>query len=234
MPTHKTSAGLSVESAVLRVGGIEPESVVDGPGFRYVVFVQGCDFRCPGCHNPQLQSAEGGRLASVGELLGEIRENPLLDGITLSGGDPFTQAEACAVLAEEVRALGLSVMTFTGYLWEDLCAAAGLAGGGNGFTRAGWRRLIEATDILVEGPFIQALRDIGLRFRGSSNQRLIDVRRSLAGGRPVLLPEVTELLPGAVGVPPASIPPAGVLTGAVPPEAAGVDFGVDQRAANML
>ncbi|MDR2133767.1 MAG: radical SAM protein [Treponema sp.] len=179
----------SAEDAVLRIGGTEPESIVDGPGFRYVVFVQGCDFRCPGCHNRRLQSFEGGRPAAVRELLGEIRENPLLDGITLSGGDPFTQAEACAVLAEEVRALGLSVVTFTGYLWEDLCAAAGFGGGaaGGGSAAAGWRRLVEATDILVDGPFIQALRNIDLRFRGSSNQRLVDVRRSLAGGKAVTL-----------------------------------------------
>jgi anaerobic ribonucleoside-triphosphate reductase activating protein len=194
------AGGVPAESAVLRVGGTEPESVVDGPGFRYVVFVQGCDFRCPGCHNQRLQTVGGGRPVTVGELLGEITENPLLDGITLSGGDPFTQAEACAILAEEVRALGLSVMTFTGYLWEELRAAAGLAGGGNGFVRAGWRRLIEATDILVEGPFIQALRDIDLRFRGSSNQRLIDVRRSLAGGKTVTLPEITGLPPEVTDV----------------------------------
>jgi anaerobic ribonucleoside-triphosphate reductase activating protein len=182
------------EDTVLRIGGIEPESIVDGPGFRYVVFVQGCNFCCPGCHNRQLRSFEGGRSARVGELLCEIKENPLLDGITLSGGDPFTQAEACAVLAEEARALGLSVMTFTGCLWEDLCAAAGLgrgaAGLDAGLVQAAWRRLIEATVILVDGPFIQSLRNIDLRFRGSSNQRLIDVRRSLAGGRAVTLPEV--------------------------------------------
>ncbi|MDR1587892.1 MAG: radical SAM protein [Treponema sp.] len=188
-------------AGVLRVGGTEPESVVDGPGFRYVVFVQGCDFRCPGCHNRRLQSFEGGRPVTIEELLGEIRENPLLDGITLSGGDPFTQAEPCAILAEEVRALGLSVMTFTGYLWEDLYEAAGFGGGAGafdggafgleaGFGRTGWRRLIEATDILADGPFIQALRNIDLRFRGSSNQRLIDVRKSLVRGKAVTLPEI--------------------------------------------
>jgi anaerobic ribonucleoside-triphosphate reductase activating protein len=148
---------------------------VDGPGFRYVVFVQGCSLSCPGCHNPQLQPFEGGRQASVAELMASIRANPLLDGLTLSGGEPFAQAEACAVLAERVRALGLSVMTYTGGRWEDLLAQEKA------------RRLIEATDILVDGPFVQNLRNIDLRFRGSSNQRLINVRRSLAAGRPVLL-----------------------------------------------
>jgi anaerobic ribonucleoside-triphosphate reductase activating protein len=151
---------------------------VDGPGFRYTVFVQGCDFRCPGCHNAQLQTFSGGREMTIDEVLRDIQANPLLDGLTLSGGDPFTQAAACAALAEQVRACGLSVITFTGYLWEDLFAA----------NREDWFRLIEASDIIVDGPFIQALRDMDLRFRGSANQRLIDVRRSLAAGRTIALP----------------------------------------------
>jgi anaerobic ribonucleoside-triphosphate reductase activating protein len=173
------SATEAAGEEVLNIGGIEPESIVDGPGFRYTVFVQGCDFRCPGCHNPRLQSFTGGRRLAVAEIIAEIRANPLLSGITLSGGDPFTQAGPCAALAEKVRTLGLSVMTYTGYRWEDLLA--------NG--RAGWRRLIEATDILVDGPFILAKKNIDLRFRGSANQRLIDVPRSLAAGRVVLLPD---------------------------------------------
>jgi anaerobic ribonucleoside-triphosphate reductase activating protein len=165
--------------AVLTIGGIEPESIVDGPGFRYTVFVQGCDFRCPGCHNPQLQSFDGGRQVSVAEITAAIRANPLLSGLTLSGGDPFTQAVPCAALAEQVRALGLSVMIYTGYLWEDLLAT----------DRPGWRRLIEAADILVDGPFIRAQKNIELRFRGSANQRLINVPQSLTAGRVILLPE---------------------------------------------
>jgi anaerobic ribonucleoside-triphosphate reductase activating protein len=159
----------------LRIGGIEPESIVDGPGFRYTIFVQGCNFRCPGCHNQGLQAFEGGRETPVSELLRDIAANPLLDGLTLSGGDPFTQAAACAVLAEKVRGLGLSVITFTGYLWEDLLASG----------RQDWLRLVKASDIIVDGPFIMALRDPDLYFRGSANQRLIDVRRSLAAGRAV-------------------------------------------------
>lgn len=163
---------------ILNIGGIEPESIVDGPGFRYTVFVQGCHSRCPGCHNPQLQDFSGGRKTPIGELLHDIKANPLLDGLTLSGGDPFTQAASCAALAESVRALGLSVITFTGYLWEDLLDAG----------REDWLRLIEASDIIVDGPFIMALRDIDLHFRGSANQRLIDVRRSLAAGRSMIFP----------------------------------------------
>ena len=164
---------------LIRVGGIEPESIVDGPGFRYTVFVQGCDFCCPGCHNPQLQTGTGGTEMSINDMLCAIQANPLLDGLTLSGGDPFTQAASCATLAEAVRGLGLSVVTFTGYLWENLLAPG----------REDWLRLIKASDIIVDGPFVMALRDIDLRFRGSANQRLIDVRRSLAAGRVIPAPE---------------------------------------------
>jgi anaerobic ribonucleoside-triphosphate reductase activating protein len=163
----------------LGIGGIEGESIVDGPGFRYTVFVQGCGLRCPGCHNPRLQSFAGGRRVSVAEITAAIQANPLLSGLTLSGGDPFTQAAPCAALAEQIRGLGLSVMTYTGYLWEDLLAANNPA----------WRRLIEATDILVDGPFIRALKNIELRFRGSANQRLIDAPRSLAAGELILWKE---------------------------------------------
>ena len=166
-------------SKTLVIGGIESESIVDGPGFRYTVFVQGCDFSCPGCHNSHLQTRAGGRRVTVGEILDAIRGNPILDGLTLSGGDPFVQAGACAALAEEVQGLGLSVFTYTGYTFEALWPAGNRA----------WRRLIKATAVLVDGPFVRELRNIDLRFRGSSNQRLIDVRRTLAAGKIGVLPE---------------------------------------------
>ena len=175
-PPHNAITRFGTETLV--VGGIEPESIVDGPGFRYTVFVQGCNFRCPGCHNPQLQTCSGGRRIAVGEILDAIRENPLLDGLTLSGGDPFVQAAACAVLAEEVRGLGLSVFAYTGYTFEALWQAEDPA----------WRRLLMAVDVLVDGPFVRELRDIDLRFRGSSNQRLIDLRRTFAAGKIIVLP----------------------------------------------
>ncbi len=159
----------------LSIGGIESESIVDGPGFRYVVFVQGCCFSCPGCHNPQLQPFEGGKESSPEEIIKSIQENPLLSGLTLSGGEPFTQAAACANLAREVHALGLTVITYTGYTWEELTASS----------RNDWAALIRETDILVDGPFIQELKNIDLTFRGSSNQRLIDVKKSLAAGTAV-------------------------------------------------
>jgi anaerobic ribonucleoside-triphosphate reductase activating protein len=143
------------------------------------VFVQGCNFRCPGCHNAYLQPFEGGRSITVDEILDAIGDNPLLDGITLSGGDPFTQAASSATLAEEVHAMGLSVVTYTGYTFEALWLA----------NKPDWRRLIMATDVLVDGPFIRDRRNIDLRFRGSSNQRLIDVRRTFAAGKVIVLAE---------------------------------------------
>ncbi|MFP3040928.1 radical SAM protein [Treponema primitia] len=178
-PRNEVLDQIAVREETLTIGGMETESIVDGPGFRYTVFVQGCNFRCPGCHNAYLQTFAGGCSITVGEILDAVRDNPLLDGLTLSGGDPFTQARVCAVLAEEVHALGLSVMTYTGYTFEDLWFA----------DNPDWRRLIMTTDILVDGPFIREQRNIDLRFRGSSNQRLIDVRRTFAAGKIIVLGE---------------------------------------------
>ena len=148
----------------MRVSGIVEESIVDGPGLRYVVFTQGCPHHCKGCHNPQTHSFEGGFLLSAEAALDQLQENPLLSGITLSGGEPFEQAEALCALAEGARALGKNVMTYTGYVFEELLAR-----------RDAWTdRLLELTDMLVDGPYKEELRDLELQFRGSSNQRLLD------------------------------------------------------------
>ena len=97
-------------ASTIDVCGIEPESIVDGPGFRYVVFVQGCPHHCPGCHNPQSHAFGVGTKRTVDELLEEMRENPLLSGVTLSGGEPFCQAEALCELAFRVREMGKTVV----------------------------------------------------------------------------------------------------------------------------
>jgi anaerobic ribonucleoside-triphosphate reductase activating protein len=178
-PTRYVGRSETWASETLVIGGIVPESIVDGPGFRYTVFVQGCTFSCPDCHNVQLQTFWGGRVITTGEILGAIRGNPLLDGLTLSGGDPFVQAASCAALAEKVRGLGLSVFTYTGHTFEALLRADNPA----------WHRLVMSTDVLVDGPFVREQRNIDLRFRGSTNQRLIDVRRTFAAGKIVVLPE---------------------------------------------
>jgi len=164
------------DEQTLRIAGRLRESIVDGPGIRYVVFTQGCPHRCPGCHNPHTWPMEGGEETTVSSLLAEIRLDPLLQGVTLSGGEPFLQAGALAELAEAVRFEGLDVWTYTGYTWEELMENENPA----------WKLLLEQSDVLVDGRYEQLLRSYGARFRGSSNQRLIDVRNSLILGSAVL------------------------------------------------
>lgn len=169
----------SLRSSVVCLSGIVPESFSDGPGIRFVVFAQGCRHNCPGCHNPQTHPFEGGILTEVDEILERMRRNPLLDGLTLSGGDPFEQADAFAELAEKAKRAGLHVMTYTGYRYEELLSER----------NPEWMRLLEATDVLVDGRFESALKNDLLPFRGSSNQRMIDIPRSLREGRVLIIPD---------------------------------------------
>ncbi len=152
----------------LRVNGTIAESVVDGPGIRYVIFVQGCPHHCEGCHNPQTHDFEGGSWVDTETLLREIGQDPLLRGVTFSGGEPFCQAGALARLAKQIHARGLDVMTYTGFTYEALWEKAR--------TEPDILALLQATDTLVDGPFILAQRDLTLRFRGSANQRLLKLR----------------------------------------------------------
>ena len=155
-------------ASAIDVCGIEPESIVDGPGFRYVVFVQGCPHHCPGCHNPQSHAFGCGTKRTVDELIEEMRENPLLSGVTLSGGEPFCQAEALCELAQRVREMGKTVFAYSGYTLEQLLE--------KGKAEPAVRRLLSLTDTLVDGPYIEAQRDLELQFRGSRNQRVIDLK----------------------------------------------------------
>ncbi len=165
-------------AAVIKVAGIVKESVVDGPGLRFVIFAQGCPHRCPGCQNPQTWDPAGGTEMTVDELLEQIKANPLLKGVTLSGGEPFLQAGPLALLAGAVRERGMDVVTYTGYTWEKLLELAK--------TDLEIRRLVEESNYLVDGPYVAAQRDLALPFRGSRNQRIIDVQASLAAGEAVL------------------------------------------------
>lgn len=150
---------------MLRVAGIVNESVTDGPGLRFVIFTQGCPRCCVGCHNHETQSFAGGADAAVDELLEKIFAIQLIDGITLTGGEPFAQARACAVLARAVRARGMSVVTYSGYYLAELEELA---------TRdVGVRELLDTTDILIDGPFEVEKRDLDLPFRGSTNQNIL-------------------------------------------------------------
>lgn len=160
----------------IRIFGTAEDSIVDGPGIRFAVFTQGCPHHCPGCHNPESHPFDGGRLADTQEIIAQMTGNPLLDGLTLSGGDPMCQPEPCLELAQAARAAGLNVWCYTGYTWESLLQE-------NNPARMA---LLAAVDVLVDGPFVLAQRSLELKFCGSRNQRLIDVRMSLAAGEPVI------------------------------------------------
>ncbi|EPR12844.1 ribonucleoside-triphosphate reductase activating protein [Ruminiclostridium papyrosolvens C7] len=158
----------------IRISGIINESIVDGPGIRMVIFAQGCRHNCKGCHNSHTHSFDGGELIEIEGIVEKIRKNPLLDGVTFSGGEPFEQADTFADLAKEIKELGLNVMVYSGYTFEQLIE--------NSKERKGWMELLNNTKILVDGPFIQEQRDLLLKFRGSANQRIIDIEKSLASG----------------------------------------------------
>ena len=160
----------------LRIAGTVNDSIVDGPGIRFSVFVQGCPHDCPGCHNPQTHDFAGGEMTDTDALLEKIKGNPLLDGVTFSGGEPFCQAKALASLGRQVRGLGLNVVTYTGYTFEQLYENR---------DKNGWGELLEVTDILIDGPFVQALRDWEIKFRGSSNQLFLDCQPRRREGRAI-------------------------------------------------
>ena len=160
----------------IRISGVINDSIVDGPGLRYTIFTQGCPHMCEGCHNPESQDFNSGQVIDTEYLLNEIKSNPLLNGVTLSGGEPFSQPEACSVIAKSVNELGLSVWTYTGYTIEELL-------------KENYRERIELlkyTDVLIDGQFVLSKRSLELDFCGSTNQRLIDVKKTMSTGNIVL------------------------------------------------
>ncbi len=161
----------------MRIAGTVQDSIVDGPGFRFVLFTQGCPHHCVGCQNPQTHDPAGGTELSVEEVVQQLLSNPLTDGITFSGGEPFEQAADCAAVAREARKQGLNVWTYTGYTFEQLADRTK--------TEAGTEELLNLTDVLVDGRFVLAQKSFDVPWRGSRNQRLIDVPKSLAAGMAV-------------------------------------------------
>lgn len=159
----------------MRIANAINDSIVDGPGLRYTIFTQGCPHGCPRCHNPATHDPQGGEERSVAALALGL-ENPLLAGLTLSGGEPFAQAEDCAALARLAHSRGLNVWTYTGYVYETLAAAENPA----------WDALLSQTDVLVDGPFLWAQQSYGALFRGSTNQRLIDLVATRRSGEVTL------------------------------------------------
>ncbi len=163
----------------IRIAGTVSESIVDGTGFRYTIFTQGCPHGCAGCHNPQTHDFGGGRLVDTDELLKECLEDPLNKGVTFSGGEPFCQPEPLYELGSRFKKLGMSLWCYSGWTFEELIRKAER----EEFTK----KLLSILDVLVDGRFIEERRSLALQFRGSDNQRLIDVPKSLAEGKAVIV-----------------------------------------------
>lgn len=159
---------------MLELAGIVTDSIVDGPGIRTCVFCQGCPHHCEGCHNPETWDFSCGTPMEEERILEIVRSNPLCRGVTFSGGEPFAQAEGFAKLASLLKNAGYEVASYTGYTFEQLLAGT-----------PAQRELLDAIDVLIDGPFVLAERSLQLPFRGSRNQRILDVPKSLAAGEPV-------------------------------------------------
>lgn len=157
--------GLDKMDELIRIAGIVDESIVDGPGIRLVVFTQGCSHNCKGCHNPHTHSYTGGTLVKIRDIIDKMKKNPLLDGLTISGGEPFDQAKASGILAYCAKRLGYDVRTYTGYMYEELLERSK--------KDLACKTLLENTDVLVDGEFDESKKDVNLRFKGSTNQREI-------------------------------------------------------------
>ncbi|MCL2214538.1 MAG: anaerobic ribonucleoside-triphosphate reductase activating protein [Treponema sp.] len=159
----------------MRLSGITPESIVDGPGLRYVIFTQGCPHCCTACHNPESWDFNAGKEFSVKEIIRLIKKQKKpIQGITFSGGEPFTQAGELAVIAQEAHQIGWDVVTYTGYTYEQLLEL--------GKNDKDINNLFAASDILIDGKYIDKLKTINLPFRGSINQRMINMAETLKIG----------------------------------------------------
>ena len=160
----------------LRVAGIVKESVVDGPGFRYVIFVQGCTHGCRGCHNPDTHALDGGYAVDTDSLVGDIKQSRCIDGVTFSGGEPFLQAEAFIHIAEKLKELNINIVCYTGFTFEEWIQSR----------NESHMKLLRLTDMLIDGPYVEELKDLGLTYRGSKNQRVIDVKSSIEAQKVIL------------------------------------------------
>lgn len=161
----------------MRIAGIVRESIVDGPGIRFVVFCQGCPHHCEECHNPVTHDFDGGYDCGIDRILQAIDENPLLSGVTFSGGEPVCQSAGFLTLALEIKKRNLNIILYSGYTFEELQKMAE--------TDRSLSRLLQEIDVLIDGRYEKEERDLTLSFRGSRNQRILDMPASLAAGRPI-------------------------------------------------
>lgn len=159
---------------MLKLSGIVEDSIVDGPGIRVTIFCQGCPHHCPGCHNPETWDFSGGTAMEEERLVQIVRSNPLCRGVTFSGGEPFAQAAGFARLARLLKAQGYEVASYSGYTFEQLLLGT-----------PEQRALLDTIDVLIDGPFVQSQKSLELAFRGSRNQRILDVPKSLLVGKAV-------------------------------------------------
>lgn len=160
---------MSELDATVQVCGIVDGTSVDGPGLRTSIYFAGCRHACPGCHNPHTWPFEAGETMSLRRILDRIVDNEL--PVTFSGGDPLYSAKALLPLAREIRRRGLNLWVYTGFRYEDLAVLGADAA-----------ELLDCADVLVDAPYVEALRDPSLRFRGSANQRLIDLNATRSTG----------------------------------------------------
>ncbi|MCM1054042.1 MAG: anaerobic ribonucleoside-triphosphate reductase activating protein [Bacteroides sp.] len=161
----------------IKLAGLVADSIVDGPGFRFTIFTQGCPHHCEGCHNPQTHDFNGGRYADCDKIIEKIRQNRLTSGVTFSGGEPFCQPEPCAYTAKRLRELGYNLMAFTGFTFEQLLEMSEKDKQVKDF--------LSCLDIIIDGKFDLSQRSLELRYKGSKNQRTIDVQESLKRGSAV-------------------------------------------------
>jgi len=155
------------------------ESITDGPGIRFALFLQGCSHRCPGCHNPETHDPMGGKEITLQDVIDQVsgeRYAKYVHGFTFSGGEPFEQAENLIPLAKELKKRSFELASYTGYTFEGIMEAGGKM-----------KEFLELMDVLIDGPFILAQRSLSINFRGSKNQRILDVKKSLEEGEPVLM-----------------------------------------------
>lgn len=168
----------SLSNDTIRIAGIVKESTVDGPGFRYVIFTQGCPHNCEGCHNPDTHDFKGGKIASIDKIVEDINKNPLLKGVTISGGEPFMQGRQVSNLISKIDKNKLTVMVYTGFKYEQLLENANESNC--------YLDILKNTDVLIDGKFEKDLKDENVMFRGSTNQRAIEAKNSIESGKVIL------------------------------------------------
>ncbi|OFI06157.1 7-carboxy-7-deazaguanine synthase [Clostridium acetireducens DSM 10703] len=164
----------------IQVAGFLDNSLVNGQGLRSVLFVSGCRHNCLGCHNKEMQSFNYGDALDIDIVLDRIKRNiPIIRGVTFSGGEPFEQSEALWILAKKIKELKLSIWCYTGYTYEYIISHVS--------ENKYWNNMLKYIDVLIDGKFEEDKKDLNIKYRGSKNQRIIDVKKSLDLGKIVTI-----------------------------------------------